>query len=92
MGLLQVYINSDIPFLRLYRDEMQRLLSDLERNGLMALPWMEQDYDADIGPERAFYLYREGKRTRVRKDDLLGSDLSTFTRVEKRVVVLTLAR
>ncbi len=77
---------------RLYKKEMARLLERLEQEGLSALPWEAQDYDADIGPERALYLYRDGQRRRVVKDALALPHEATFTALERAVISATLGR
>jgi hypothetical protein len=68
------------------RDELGRLLADLSANGFDRLPWKPQAYDAEIGPQRALYLYRAGKRTWVEKDSLSEADQKTFTAIERRVI------
>ncbi len=77
---------------RLYRKEMALLLQRLEQEGLGKLPWEEQEYDADIGPERALYLYQKGKRRRAVKEQLPPGDMETFTDIEREVIEVTLGR
>lgn len=77
---------------RLYKKEMARLLERLEQEGLSALPWEAQDYDADIGPERALYLYRGGKRRRVVKDALALPHEAAFTALERAVIAATMGK
>lgn len=72
------------------RDELGRLLADLSAQGFDALPWQPQAYDATIGPQRALYLYRDGKRTWVEKDSLSERDQKVFTAVERCVIQASL--
>lgn len=71
---------------RLKRAELTHVLQDLAANGFDSLPWKAQAYDAEIGPQRAFYLYRDGKRTWVEKDSLDEAVARTFTALERRVI------
>jgi hypothetical protein len=71
---------------RLTRADMGALLADLSGRGFDALPWSEQPYDAQIGPQRAFYLYRDGRRTHVDKDALGDAARRAFTALERRII------
>ena len=75
---------------KLLREQMTTLFGDLGTLGFHRLPWAEQPYDADIGAERAFYLYREGKRFRVQKHALGEADLQTFTALERKLIDTTM--
>lgn len=71
---------------KLKRAELAHVLQDLAAHGFDALPWKTQAYDAEIGPQRAFYLYRDGKRTWVEKSSLPEAVAQTFTALERRVI------
>lgn len=75
---------------RLTRAEMSALLADVGKLGFDALPWSEQPYDAEIGPQRALYLYRGGRRVRVEKDALPGPARQQFTEIERRLIEASL--
>jgi len=79
--------------LRLYKSEMSWLEEELGGLGLEQLPWVpEENYDAKIGPARAFHYYKAGKRRYVVKDELTLADKRTFRRVEDRLLELTFLR
>lgn len=82
---------SRVTVQRVTRADMTALLRDLAALGLERLPWAAQAFDAEIGPERALYLYRGGRRTRVEKDTLPDPARQTFTALERRLVQATLA-
>jgi hypothetical protein len=69
---------------------MTTLLRDLAGRGFDALPWKEQPFDAEIGPQRALYLYRGGRRTRVEKDALPEPARQQFTELERRLIQASL--
>lgn len=75
---------------RLTRADMATLLRDLAGLGFDALPWKEQPYDAEIGAQRALYLYRGGKRVRVDKDALPEPARLQFTEIERRLIQASL--
>lgn len=75
---------------KLTKEDMGGLLGELGQLGFHRLPWAAQPYDAEIGPERALYLYREGKRFRVQKHALGGDDPTTFTAIERKVIDRTM--
>jgi len=76
------------PVNRLTRRGMGDLLEHLERRGLAGVSWDVQPYDEDIGPQRAFYLYRDGGCRVVFKADLSVEQQKTFTRVERALAEL----
>ncbi len=75
---------------RLTRADMSALLRDLAGLGLDALPWREQAYDAEIGAQRALYLYRGGRRARDEKDELPEAARQQFTELERRLIQASL--
>jgi len=75
-----------ISRVRLSRAEMAELLEELEGLGLDRLPWAEQPYDAELGPERALYRYRDGVRRRVAKAGLPPAAFKAFAKVERHVL------
>lgn len=79
--------------LRLYKSEMAWLEDELGGLGLQELPWVaEENYDAKIGPARAFHYYKGGKRRYVVKDELSLADKRAFRRLEDRLLELTFLR
>lgn len=75
---------------RVTRADMQALMRDLAGLGFEALPWKEQAYDAEIGAQRALYLYRGGRRARVEKDALPEAARQQFTVIERRLIQASL--
>ncbi|MEZ6183514.1 MAG: hypothetical protein R3F62_00715 [Planctomycetota bacterium] len=78
---------------RLQKDEFSGLLEELEGEGLTSLPWKEFDHAAQIGPERALYLF-EGERTRRVVKDAIASDgaLKAFSAIERRLIRITMSK
>jgi hypothetical protein len=74
---------------KLTRADMAALLSELGSQGFDRLPWQDQAYDAEIGPQRAFYLYRDGARRCVEKEPLQELDRHVFTDLERRIIERT---
>lgn len=74
---------------KLTRADMAALLAELGGQGFDRLPWTEQPYDAEIGPQRGFYLYRDGQRRFVLKDGLPELDRIVFTDLERRIIERT---
>lgn len=75
---------------RITRADMSALMRDVAALGFEALPWKEQPYDAEIGAQRALYLYRGGKRVRVEKDALPEPARQQFTEIERRLIQASL--
>lgn len=74
---------------RLFKSEMTWLKEDLRKLGLENLPWVsEEDYDANIGPSRAFHYYAGGKRRYVIKEPLAHADKLVFRKIEDRLLQL----
>jgi hypothetical protein len=79
--------------LRLYKSEMAWLEDELGGLGLEELAWVpEENYDAKIGPARAFHYYKGGKRRYVVKDELSIADKRKFRKIEDRLLELTFLR
>ena len=71
---------------RTTKEELGALLLDLRKDGLDQLAWEDQPYDAEIGPERALYFYKDGKRQALRKALLGEADKAVFSALEKRLI------
>jgi hypothetical protein len=76
---------------RMFRDQMELLLGDLRERGFDSLPWKPQDYELEHGSQRAFYLYRDGKRRVVYKQILDEAGLRTFSQIERLLINATMA-
>lgn len=71
---------------RTTKEELGQLLLELQKDGLDQLAWEDQPYDAEIGPERALYFYRDGKRQALKKGALSEPDKAVFSALEKRLI------
>lgn len=71
---------------RTTKEELGQLLRELRQDGLDQLAWEDQPYDADIGPERGLYFYKDGKRQGVRKNSLPEQQKAVFSAIEKRLI------
>ncbi len=71
---------------RTTKEELGALLLELQQGGLDQLAWEDQPYDAEIGPERALYFYKDGKRQALRKASIGEPDKVVFSALEKRLI------
>ncbi len=71
---------------RTTKEELGQLLRELRQDGLDQLAWEDQPYDADIGPERGLYFYKDGKRQGVKKNSLPEQQKLVFSALEKRLI------
>lgn len=76
---------------RMFRDQMELLVSDLRVRGFDALPWQSQDYDLEHGPQRAFTFYEGGERRVVYKQSLGDADKVKFSEMERLLINATMA-